>query len=246
MGQAVRRTWCRGVAVTSVFLATVVLCLVLAGVANAYVYWANDGATSTTIGRANLNGTGANENFITGGNVPCFVAVDASHVYWANTNGTTIGRANLNGTGVNQNFITGANAPCGVAVEANYIYWGNSGGTTVGRANLDGTGAKENFITGATEPCGVAVDVYQPDAQIKLASDRRYLGVGIINTTGAGQTRSTTTARGKSATFDLRFVNDGTLSDAIAVHGVQELKRLQDQILQGHQQRHDQGDRGHV
>ncbi len=118
MGQAVRRAWCRGVALASVLLAAVVGCLAFAGAANAYVYWANDGATSTTIGRANLNGTGANENFITGGKVPCFVAVDASHVYWANTNGTTIGRANLNGTGVNQNFITGANEPCGVDLRA--------------------------------------------------------------------------------------------------------------------------------
>ncbi len=64
---------------------------------------------------------------------------------------------------------------------------------------------------------------YQPDAQIRLASDTSYLGgylgVGIINTTGAGQTRTITTAPGKSATFDLKFVNAGTHSDTIAVSG---------------------------
>lgn len=62
-------------------------------------------------------------------------------------------------------------------------------------------------------------DPHQPDAQIKLGSDTSYLGVGIINTTGAGQTRTTTTPPGKSKTFELRFVNAGTRSDAIAVKG---------------------------
>jgi hypothetical protein len=60
---------------------------------------------------------------------------------------------------------------------------------------------------------------YQPDAQIKLAGDASYLGVGIVNTTGADQARTTATAPGKTATFDLRFVNAGTHSDALAVQG---------------------------
>src|SRR5262249_10530799 len=46
---------------------------------------------------------------------------------------------------------------------------------------------------------------HQPDAQVKLASDPSYLGVGIVNATGAGQTRTTTAARGTSATLELRF-----------------------------------------
>jgi hypothetical protein len=68
-------------------------------------------------------------------------------------------------------------------------------------------------ITYSTPPA------YQPDAQIKRAGDTSYRGVGIINTTGASQTRTTTTAPGKSASFDLRFVNAGTHSEAIAVSG---------------------------
>ena len=53
--------------------------------------------------------------------VATLVAVDGSHIYWANpgawmgANGTTIGRANLDGSGANQSFISGAKAPCGVA-----------------------------------------------------------------------------------------------------------------------------------
>ena len=77
------------------------------------------------IGRANLDGTGVNQSFITGVSSPTGVAVDAGHVYWANVAADTIGRANLDGTGVNQSFITGAGGPCGVAVDAGHIYWAN-------------------------------------------------------------------------------------------------------------------------
>jgi hypothetical protein len=77
----------------------------------------------------------------------------------------------------------------------------------------DASGNGQVTVTYSTPPA------YKPDAQIKLASDSSYLGVGTINATGAGQTRSTTAAPGKSASFDLRFVNAGTHSDAIAVHG---------------------------
>ena len=79
----------------------------------AQIYWANNG--TGTIGRANLDGTGANQSFITGSpaSVPCGVAVDGGHIYWANTSFGTIARANLDGTGVDQNFITGVVHPCG-------------------------------------------------------------------------------------------------------------------------------------
>jgi hypothetical protein len=82
-------------------------------------------------------------------------------------------------------------------------------------------------ITYSTAPA------YQPDAQIKLARDNSYLGVGIINTTGAGQTRSTTTALGKSKTFDVRFVNAGTHSDAIAVKGCKSSNGFTVRYLKG-------------
>ena len=84
------------------------------------------------------------------------MAVDDSHVYWANQFGNTIGRANLDGSGANHSFITGADLPCGVAVDGGHVYWANGGGTTIGSANLDGSGADQSF-TAAKFPCGVAV-----------------------------------------------------------------------------------------
>jgi hypothetical protein len=67
------------------------------------------------IGRANLDGTGVDAQFLPAKS-PGGVAVDASHVYWTNYDTDTIGRANLDGTGVQQSFIAGARYPCGVAV----------------------------------------------------------------------------------------------------------------------------------
>ena len=125
-------------------------------VVSGHVYWANNGMG--TIGRANLDGTGACQSFITGASEPRGVAVDAGHVYWANLFAGTIGRANLDGTGANQSFITGASGPFMVAVDSNYVYWANFSTGTIGRANLDGTGANQSFISGASQPFGVAVD----------------------------------------------------------------------------------------
>lgn len=137
--------------------------------ADAFVYWANGGIDGTTIGRANNDGTGVDNNFITGAREPCGVAVDAKHIYWGNGIGAhTIGRANLDGSGVKQDFITGLSFPCGVAVNATHIYWENhaTGSSdpnlgSIGRAKLDGTdvqrplfGNQGNIVN---NPCGTAV-----------------------------------------------------------------------------------------
>lgn len=44
-----------------------------------YIYWTSaNGGSATTIARANLNGTGANWDFITGAHNPCGVAVSGT------------------------------------------------------------------------------------------------------------------------------------------------------------------------
>lgn len=148
-----------------------VVCLLVAGSlgtagsADAFVYWANYGGEGTaggsTIGRANLDGTGRDNSFITGASFPCGVSVDAGHVYWANgedDTGTTIGRANIDGTGSNQSFITGASNPCFPTPAPSGLYWTNFGADSVGRADLDGTNVNQSLVTGAGQtPCGLAV-----------------------------------------------------------------------------------------
>jgi hypothetical protein len=118
--------------------AATVLVLVLAtdGLAStkrtpAYIYWANYGAAGKggTIGRAKLNGTDANQSFISGAAGPVGVTVHGAYLYWsnpsvqANSPGTTIGRAKLNGTDVNQSFVTGADGAHSIVITGGYIYW---------------------------------------------------------------------------------------------------------------------------
>jgi hypothetical protein len=119
-------------------------------IAGKYIYWDNG---SDSIGRANLDGSGVNHQFI-GTPAPTGVAVAAGHIYWGHVLGSgvtkTISRANLDGTGVIENFIPSAiNAWC-CATDSKHIYWGNGGpkltGTSIGRANLDGTGVNEHFV----------------------------------------------------------------------------------------------------
>jgi hypothetical protein len=127
-----------------------------------HLYWVNEakpGGTST-ISRANANGTEVNEDFMTGLPHPCGdIALDSGHIYWA-TGGKTIARAKLNGTQVEESFITvnASAGTCGVAVDGGHIYW-DEGPLWVGRANVNGTEVEESWISGLNSVCeGIAVD----------------------------------------------------------------------------------------
>jgi pyruvate/2-oxoglutarate dehydrogenase complex dihydrolipoamide acyltransferase (E2) component len=141
--------------------------LALPASAHAYVYWTNatagNGVAAPGIGRALSDGGGALQTFVAAPPNPCGVAVDATHLYWANAagpagSGTTIGRARLDGSEPDPAFITQANGPCGVAVDGTHISWANYAADTISRARLDGSHVEPDFITGANGPCGVAVD----------------------------------------------------------------------------------------
>jgi sugar lactone lactonase YvrE len=126
-----------------------------------YIYWVNHD-TAGSIGRALLNGTGVNQNFVPNEsgsgsndiNYATGIAVTSSYIYWADTNQNSIARADTTtGTGVQQ-FITGLDVPRGVVISGPYIYWANDlDNGTIGRANLDGSGVNNSFISGASGPC---------------------------------------------------------------------------------------------
>ena len=84
-----------------------------------HIYW-TDG---TSIGRANLDGSGADPGFIAGAGSAFGVAVDSAHIYWTNFGagsgaGGTIGRAGLDGSGAQNSFIASLHGPTGLAVDA--------------------------------------------------------------------------------------------------------------------------------
>ena len=155
-------------------------------VRGAFIYWTN--TWSGTIGRANLDGSGVNNSFITGLSLPSGLAVDANFIYWGANSSNSIGRANVNGTGASETFITGANGPVGVAVDANFIYWVNFTGNTVGRATISGASPNQNFITGAIGPYGIAVNA----SNIYWSNYNQDLGTSVgranLNGTSPNQT----------------------------------------------------------
>jgi virginiamycin B lyase len=79
-----------------------------------YIYWAD--ISHNSIGRADLDGQNVNLTFINGCSLPRGVAVDHSHIYWAN-DGNSIGQADLDGQNVNQSFVPNCPSPFGIAVD---------------------------------------------------------------------------------------------------------------------------------
>ena len=154
-----------------------------------FVYWGNQ-APGSSIGRAKINGTGANNNFITGVDGVHGVAIDSNFIYWARlSSGTSsIGRANLDGSGVNNQFISaGVTAPTSVAVTPSAIYWTNEvgmGGTSIGRANLDGSSPNPTFIPGPVNTCGLAAD----SNFLYFFADATHIGRAGLDGTGVDRT----------------------------------------------------------
>ena len=70
----------RGIVLLAMLLCSFALLLVLTQKAEAFVYWTNE--TGFSIGRANTDGSGVNQDFITGLGHVKDVAVDDAHIYW--------------------------------------------------------------------------------------------------------------------------------------------------------------------
>lgn len=118
-----------------------------------YIFWATrDGF----IGRANLDGSGADPRFINPPFAePCGVAVGDDYVYWAGGPVYSVGRARLDGSEVEHDLVTGSGyAGCGIAVDGQHVYWAAENG--IGRANLDGGEANGVFIPGYSRVTGIA------------------------------------------------------------------------------------------
>src|ERR671910_511660 len=186
------------VSMLALLAALLVSAIALAPRADAFVYWANPAPDAMAIGRANLDGTGVDESFVTTRKFPEGVAVDAHHIYWVEAyapEGGSIGRANLDGTGVDRKFIrVRTNTPIEVAVDASHVYWTanccRSGffGGAVGRANLDGTDVEEGFIPATDGPVlDVSVDaahVYWTEGSVYPDDSPPTIGRANLDGTG--------------------------------------------------------------
>jgi len=127
--------------------------------AGAYVFWSSP--LRSTIGRANLNGSGADSTYVTRPPAlrPSGIAVGGQYVYWVNADPGSIVRQSLDAIGApDQTLIGRVPTPEGLAVNGHYIYWADEAAGMIGRAGLDGSHPNERFISGAHHPYGVAVD----------------------------------------------------------------------------------------
>lgn len=155
-----------------VAVAIVAVALGSAPRAGAFIYWATTDFPRA-IARANLDGTGMAEDYISVSGQVGSVAVDAHHIYWeevpdvsSESNGW-IGRARLDGTHIQRTLIpvTGGDTPGPIAVDEHHIYWVEGCchigflSASIARADLDGTHVEHGFIPGAQRAIlGIAVE----------------------------------------------------------------------------------------
>ncbi len=117
------------------------------------------------IGRAELDIDGdpveVEPEFIKGALKPQGIAVDATHVYWANSTGfSSIGRATIEGKAVDQEFldVPGEPIPVGLALDSSHVYFTLSGSNSyVSRIPLE-EGPEEFIFIGKADLRGVTVD----------------------------------------------------------------------------------------
>ena len=174
--------------------------LAVASRAEAFVYWTN--SDSGSIGRANNDGSGANQFFITGCSHPLGMAIDGQHIYWSNESRHAIGRANLDGTGVDQDFVTGVpDWIYGMAVTDDYIFWVTDQ-AIVGRANIDGSGVNSSLVTATDE---FSWDIYARGSYIywSFLDDNGVYGIHRSNLQGKYETRM---LYGKSSNWDAKGI----------------------------------------
>jgi len=128
------------------------------------IFWAD---YYGSMGTATLNSTGlavvagtVNQSLISDPNGvgTADIAVNSTHIYWANYFANKIGEAKLDGSDVVGQLISTQPLPWGVAVNNQHVYWTISAFPgTIGDANLDGTDVNQNLITGLNYPNGIAV-----------------------------------------------------------------------------------------
>lgn len=144
-----------------------------------HLYWTDTGGS---VGRAALDGSNPEPDFVSLPMTPCQVAVDGVHVYWTDTGSDTIGRANLDGGSPTADFTPAVGTPGGVATDGVHVYWTDTSEGTIGVVGVDGNGVNQNLITGLASPKGIAVDAGHIYWTAGTTIGRANLAGGGVNT----------------------------------------------------------------
>ncbi len=145
--------------------------LIVPASAKAYIFWSSPNGNDSKIGRAGLDGSGVNNDLVTGIRTGVGVATDGAYVYWGESgNGVLsfaqIGRATIDGGEPNHEFQWGATycGIFGVRVLGPDLYWLKNdcspGGSRINKAaKIGGQGPGQYTEPGAGKyVCGFAVD----------------------------------------------------------------------------------------
>jgi methionine-rich copper-binding protein CopC len=122
-----------------------------------YIYFGND--YDKRIGRANLDGTGVNYDWVNLASSLNFAASDmaraGNYLFFGqggNVNGRNIGRVNIDGTSPVTIATDSDSGVAGVAADDSFVYWIDYHRGEVGRVSHDGSNANDDFITGLSFP----------------------------------------------------------------------------------------------
>lgn len=128
-------------------------------VAGGKIYFADNGLN--VIGRANLDGSGAEELTHSAIQFPADVELDLINrkLYWADRDNGNIRRANLDGTAVETVRTVADPYFLELDVAGGKVYWSNGDGPSIFRANLDGSGAVETVVSGLDHVRDVGLDL---------------------------------------------------------------------------------------
>ena len=123
----------------------------VAPAADRYLYWGYP-----DIGRAQLDGSTPNPQFVTLTDNLSSLDVGAGYIYWVYAG--SVMRIPVDGIGSPQSVYTGSyDETLGVALSETYVYWTNYSMKEIWRADLDGSDAQA-ILTGLDNPTGL--DVY--------------------------------------------------------------------------------------
>lgn len=184
-----------------------------------HVYWTDFLEAGSAIGRANIDGSSINREYIYTGTLgsPVGLAVDSSHLYWAGWQSNAIGRVGLDGNDLVTNWIQGSSdlfgsgsvQTAGVAVNAERIYWGNwraglSGALgSIGTAEISGANPDNSYV-----PMTSGVD--------SLALTPNYL---FWSNYGSSEVGSIGRVDLQTAVADDSFISDIKTPDGVATDG---------------------------
>ena len=182
------------------------------------IYW----VSTDEIWAANLDGSGPHA-IVTGQIGAEGIAVNSSHLYWADAVDGTIWEANLDGSSPHT-ILTSQRGQVGLAVTSSHIYWANDGGGadragTIWVANLDGS-SPHTIVTGQTLPSGVAADashVYWADEGNETAGNGTISEAGPDGSSPHAIVTGQTTPSGVAVDASHLFwasIGDGTVNQA--------------------------------